>query len=574
MKKMNNQYSQSVINQNQNVKKIKKIICTKRFNNENPVKLIKQSITNLNSIYNKSKNINLNISKKLNNNDFEEEFEIIEPNSQKNTIKKSKDIIRINNKDNHSNSSNKNLNSNNTGLTTNADSKSLNLYPNEEINNSISLRENNKMKIIKKPRQNFGLSARELMDIVNKRKKILGIRSNYFNKSKDNFHEKSDDIVQTSLYYDNFNDVSNSISENNFINMSFSQVNTLKLSNIKKNTIKKKLVINHSKDIANFIFDEEEKEKKKEQNNFENINKLYNGNLKFEIENNNVNNILKDNKNIKINNYIYNNEELKNEETLFHIQKNSQEINLNDFKIETNNNYDDTFFDKNSIEKSSILNGSISSQVKLSISSSSSNKEEEVIQFEDNNEIQFKNQNKIKEINEISLFNLKKKEIKKDETMTKEKINFFEETLNKIPKKVNNDKINENLLKLLPPSPNIMKKKNLVKFNSKNTFNSENKKEKHVRNMKSFDIDQERKSDFQPSDYCILKTSSLEKKSNRSGSKNSRNKKLRQVGKYTDFYKNRIIGNCVIDKKKKNSFNIEMNNKKKKNVIMKIKNKK
>ena len=571
---MNNQYSQSVINQNQNVKKIKKIICTKRFNNENPVKLIKQSITNLNSIYNKSKNINLNISKKLNNNDFEEEFEIIEPNSQKNTIKKSKDIIRINNKDNHSNSSNKNLNSNNTGLTTNADSKSLNLYPNEEINNSISLRENNKMKIIKKPRQNFGLSARELMDIVNKRKKILGIRSNYFNKSKDNFHEKSDDIVQTSLYYDNFNDVSNSISENNFINMSFSQVNTLKLSNIKKNTIKKKLVINHSKDIANFIFDEEEKEKKKEQNNFENINKLYNGNLKFEIENNNVNNILKDNKNIKINNYIYNNEELKNEETLFHIQKNSQEINLNDFKIETNNNYNDTFFDKNSIEKSSILNGSISSQVKLSISSSSSNKEEEVIQFEDNNEIQFKNQNKIKEINEISLFNLKKKEIKKDETMTKEKINFFEETLNKIPKKVNNDKINENLLKLLPPSPNIMKKKNLVKFNSKNTFNSENKKEKHVRNMKSFDIDQERKSDFQPSDYCILKTSSLEKKSNRSGSKNSRNKKLRQVGKYTDFYKNRIIGNCVIDKKKKNSFNIEMNNKKKKNVILKIKNKK
>ena len=71
--------------------------------------------------------------------------------------------------------------------------------------------------------------------------------------------------------------------------------------------------------------------------------------------------------------------------------------------------------------------------------------------------------------------------------MTKEKINFFEETLNKIPKKVNNDKINENLLKLLPPSPNIIKKKNLVKFNSKNIFNSGNKKEKHVRNMKSFE---------------------------------------------------------------------------------------
>ena len=571
---MNNQYSQSSNNQLQNVKKIKKIISTKRFNNENPVKLIKQSITNLNSISNKSKNINLNISKKSNN-DFEEEFEIIEPNSQKNSIKKSKDIIRINNKDNNSNSSNKNLNSNNTGLTTNADSKSLNLYQNEEINNSISLRENNKMKIMKKPRNNYGLSARELMEIVNKRKKILGIKSNYFNESNDNFHEKSDDIVQTSLYYDNyFNDISNSIGENNFINMSFSQVNTLKLSNIKKNTIKKKLVINNSKDVVNFIFDDEEKEKRKEQNKFENINKIYNGNFKNENENKNINNIFKDNKNIKINNNIYNNEEIKNEETLFHIQKNSEEVNLNDFKIETNNNDDDTFLEKNSIEKSSILNCSISSQVKLSVSSSSSNKEEEVIQFEDNNQIQFKNQNKIKEINEISLFNLKKKEIKKDETMTKEKINFFEETLNKIPKKVNNDKINENLLKLLPPSPNIMKKKNLVKFNSKNTFNSENKKEKHVRNMKSFDIDQERKSDFQPSDYCILKTSSLEKKSDRSGSKNSRNKKLRQVGKYTDFYKNRIIGNCVVDKKKKNSFNIEMNNKKKKNVIIKIKNKK
>ena len=88
---------------------------------------------------------------------------------------------------------------------------------------------------MKKPRKNFGLSARELMDIVNKRKKILGIRNNYFNKSNDNFHEKNDDIVQTSLYYDNyFHDISNSIGENNFINMSFSQVNTLKLSNIKK----------------------------------------------------------------------------------------------------------------------------------------------------------------------------------------------------------------------------------------------------------------------------------------------------------------------------------------------------
>ena len=572
---MNNQYFQSSINQLQNVKKIKKIISTKRFNHQNPVKLIKPSITNLNSISNKSKNINLNISKKSKN-DLEEEFEIIEPNSPKNSIKKSKDIIRINNKENHSNSSNKILNSNNTGLTTNVDSKSLNLYQNEEINNSISFRENNKMKIMKKPRKNFGLSARELMDIVNKRKKILGIRNNYFNKSNDNFHEKNDDIVQTSLYYDNyFHDISNSIGENNFINMSFSQVNTLKLSNIKKKTIKKKLVINHSKDVVNFIFDDEEKEKKKEENNLENMNKKFNErNLNIENENKNINNFLKDKQNIKLNNNINNNIEIKNEETLFHIQKNSQEVILNDFKIETNNNNEDTFFEKNSIEKSSILNGSISSQVKLSISSSSSNKEEEVIQFEDNNEIQFKNQNKIKEINEISLFNLKKKEIKKDETMTKEKINFFEETLNKIPKKVNNDKINENLLKLLPPSPNIMKKKNLVKFNSKNTFNSENKKEKHVRNMKSFDIDQERKSDFQPSDYCILKTSSLEKKSNRSGSKNSRNKKLRQVGKYTDFYKNRIIGNCVVDKKKKNSFNIEMNNKKKKNVIIKIKKKK
>ena len=156
---MNNQYFQSSINQLQNVKKIKKIISTKRFNHQNPVKLIKPSITNLNSISNKSKNINLNISKKSKN-DLEEEFEIIEPNSPKNSIKKSKDIIRINNKENHSNSSNKILNSNNTGLTTNVDSKSLNLYQNEEINNSISFRENNKMKIMKKPRKNFGLSAK------------------------------------------------------------------------------------------------------------------------------------------------------------------------------------------------------------------------------------------------------------------------------------------------------------------------------------------------------------------------------------------------------------------------------
>ena len=575
MKKMNYQYSLSAISHIQNSKKRKKIVSSNKRNNQNPVKLMKPYLTNFNSISNVFNNSNLNFSKKSKF-DFEEEFEIIEPSLQ-NTIRKSKDIIPINN---HTNSSNRNLNSNNTGFTTNADSKSLNLHHNynDEIYCSISLNENNKMKIIKKPIKNYGLSARELMDIVNKRKKILGLRSNYSNHSNDNYHEKSDIVVQNSLYYDNFfNDPSNSIGDNNFINMSFSQINTLKLSNIKKNTIKKKLVTNPSKDIVNFIFDDIEDEKEKNNINKETIN--------LNINDSNI--IRNDNKNNNENNYQkvipdklinQNNDkdinETKVEESLFNIEKNPNEEteinNLNDFKIESNT--ENTILDNDSPEKSSMLNNSLSSQTKLSISSS--NKEEEVIQIDNNiqnnNE---ENHNETKDIIDISsnVFNINKKEMKKEETITKQKINFFEETLNKIPKKENKDKINENLLKLLPPSPNIMGNRNLIKFAKKKKFN-ENNKEKHVRSLKSFDVNKERKIDFQPSDYCILKTSSLEKKSNRSYSKNSRNKKVRQVGKYTDFYKKKI--NEIVDEKKiKIGINFIKNNNKKKHFILKVKNK-
>ena len=575
MKKMNYQYSLSAISHIQNSKKRKKIVSSNKRNNQNPVKLMKPYLTNFNSISNVFNNSNLNFSKKSKF-DFEEEFEIIEPSLQ-NTIRKSKDIIPINN---HTNSSNRNLNSNNTGFTTNADSKSLNLHHNynDEIYCSISLNENNKMKIIKKPIKNYGLSARELMDIVNKRKKILGLRSNYSNHSNDNYHEKSDIVVQNSLYYDNFfNDPSNSIGDNNFINMSFSQINTLKLSNIKKNTIKKKLVTNPSKDIVNFIFDDIEDEKEKNNINKETIN--------LNINDSNI--IRNDNKNNNENNYQkvipdklinHNNDkdinETKVEESLFNIEKNPNEEteinNLNDFKIESNT--ENTILDNDSPEKSSMLNNSLSSQTKLSISSS--NKEEEVIQIDNNiqnnNE---ENHNETKDIIDISsnVFNINKKEMKKEETITKQKINFFEETLNKIPKKENKDKINENLLKLLPPSPNIMGNRNLIKFAKKKKFN-ENNKEKHVRSLKSFDVNKERKIDFQPSDYCILKTSSLEKKSNRSYSKNSRNKKVRQVGKYTDFYKKKI--NEIVDEKKiKIGINFIKNNNKKKHFILKVKNK-
>ena len=575
MKKMNYQYSLSAISHIQNSKKRKKIVSSNKRNNQNPVKLMKPYLTNFNSISNVFNNSNLNFSKKSKF-DFEEEFEIIEPSLQ-NTIRKSKDIIPINN---HTNSSNRNLNSNNTGFTTNADSKSLNLHHNynDEIYCSISLNENNKMKIIKKPIKNYGLSARELMDIVNKRKKILGLRSNYSNHSNDNYHEKSDIVVQNSLYYDNFfNDPSNSIGDNNFINMSFSQINTLKLSNIKKNTIKKKLVTNPSKDIVNFIFDDIEDEKEKNNINKETIN--------LNINDSNI--IRNDNKNNNENNYQkvipdklinHNNDkdinETKVEESLFNIEKNPNEEteinNLNDFKIESNT--ENTILDNDSPEKSSMLNNSLSSQTKLSISSS--NKEEEVIQIDNNiqnnNE---ENHNETKDIIDISsnVFNINKKEMKKEETITKQKMNFFEETLNKIPKKENKDKINENLLKLLPPSPNIMGNRNLIKFVKKKKFN-ENNKEKHVRSLKSFDVNKERKIDFQPSDYCILKTSSLEKKSNRSYSKNSRNKKVRQVGKYTDFYKKKI--NEIVDEKKiKIGINFIKNNNKKKHFILKVKNK-
>ena len=553
MKKMNSQYSFSK-NNLQNSKKRKKIINCKKSNNENPVKLIRPYLLNLNSISNNLNNSNINFSKKSKF-EKEENFEIIKSNIEKNKIKKLKKINQIINNDNPINSSNKNLNSNNTGFTTNADSKSLNLNYNEEIYYSISFNENNK--IITKPIKNHGLSARELMNIVNRRKKILGLRTDYSNNSNDNYNDKSNDIVQTSLYYDNnFNDYSNSFTDNNFINLSFSQVNTLKLSNIKKNNIKKKLIINPSKDIVNFIFDEDEKEKNDKNKETIKLNIINNQTIKNKNENKEIlednyqefpifENIIIENNNTNKNNKNIN--ETKIEESLFNIEKNPNEeieINISEFKIESNK--ENKLLNNYSQEKSSMLKNSFSSIIKLSISSSSSsNKEEDVIQI---------NNKKVNEINndiDISsnLFNLNKKENRKEETITKQKMNFFEETLNKISKKENKDKINENLLKLLPPSPNIIGNKNLIKFAKKKNF-KENNKEKNVKRLKSFDI---KKEDFQTNDYCILKTSSLEKKNNRSYSKNSRNKKFRQVSKYTDFYKKKI-NEIVLEKKIQSNF--------------------
>ena len=546
MKKMNSQYSFIQYNL-QNSKKRKKIITCKKGNNENPVKLIRPYLLNLNSISNNLNNSNINFSKKSKF-ENEENFEIIESNIEKNKIKKLKKINQIIKNDNHINSSNKNLNSNNTGFTTNADSKSLNLNYNEEIYYSISFNENNK--IITKPIKNHGLSARELMNIVNRRKKILGLRTDYSNNSKDNFNDKSNDIVQTSLFYDNnFNDYSNSFTDNNFINLSFSQVNTLKLSNIKK-----KLIINPSKDIVNFIFDEDEKEKNDKNKETIKLNIINNQTINNKNENKEIlednyqefpifDNIIIENNNTNKNNNNIN--ETKIEESLFNIEKNPNEeieIIINEFKIESNKenkllNY--------SPEKSSKLNNSFSSNIKSLISSSSSNKEEEVIQI---------NNKKVNEANN--------KENKKEETITKQKMNFFEETLNKIPKKENKDKINENLLKLLPLSPNIMGNRNLIKFVKKKNF-QENNKEKNVKRLKSFDI---KKEDFQTSDYCILQTSPLEKKNNRSHSKNSKNKKFRQVSKYTDFYKKKI-NEIVLEKKIQSNF--QYNDKKKHFMIKK-----
>jgi hypothetical protein len=560
MKKMNNHYSLSTVNQVQNSKKRKKIITNKEINSQNPVKLIKPTITNINSINNNFTNSNLNFLKNKNN--YDEEFEIIEPSLQ-NTIKKSKEKIPI---INNTHSSNRNLNSINTGFTSTTDSKSLNIYQNLN-DGSLSIKEN-KMKIIKKPKKIYGLSARELLDIVDRRKKILGLRTNYSKNSINDFKDKSGDM-QTSLFYGHnyFNDISNSIDDNNFINMSFSQINTLKLSNIKNKNIKRKLPNNPSKDIVNFIFDEDEKEKNDKNKETIKLNIINNQTINNENENKEIlednyqefpifENIIIENNNSNKNNKNIN--ETKIEESLFNIEKNPNEeieISINEFKIESNK--ENKLLNNYSPEKSSMLNNSFSSHIKSLISSSSSNKEEEVIQI---------NNKKVNEVNNnisSNLFNLNKKENKKEETITRQKINFFEETLNKIPKKENKDKINENLLKLLPLSPNIGNR-NLIKFVKKKNF-KENNKEKNAKRLKSFDI---KKEDFQTNDYCILKTSSLEKKNNRSHSKNSRNKQFRQVSKYTDFYKKKI-NEIVLEKKIQSNFQY---NDKKKHFMIKNQN--
>ncbi len=554
MNKMNNQYSLSTVNQVQNSKKRKKILTNKEINKQNPVKLIKPTITNINSINNNFTNSNLNFLKNKNN--YDEEFEIIEPSLQ-NTLKKSKETIQISN---NIHLSNRNLNSLITGFTSTADSKSLNVYQN--VNDGSLYVKDNKKTIIKKPKKIYGLSARELLDIVDRRKKILGLRTNYSNNSMNDYKDKSGEI-KTSLFYDHnyFNDVSNSIDDNNFINMSFSQINTLKLSNIKNKSIKRKCPIKYSKDIVNCIFDDEN-EKDIYIENINNNNIIENNNF---IENNSFEVEKKDEKINNINSKI--------EESIFNIEKNSddeEELKFNEFKIESNN---ETSFDKNSKDKSVILNKSISSPVKLSFSSSSSSlNKEEVTQFDEF--IQTKVQNETKDIIDINfiLFKNNKKDIKKEDTNTKQKINFFEETRKKISKKICKEQNNDNLLKLLPPSPNFSGNKNIIKFIKNKYCNEINKEDKYVRQMKSFDINKDRNIDFKPSDYCILKTSSLEKKSNRSYSKRSRNKKIRQVGNYSDYYKNKI--NEIFDIKRLNKRKKIITNNNKKHIILKVNSKK
>ena len=554
MNKMNNQYSLSTVNQVQNSKKRKKILTNKEINIQNPVKLIKPTITNINSINNNFTNSNLNFLKNKNN--YDEEFEIIEPSLQ-NTLKKSKETIQISN---NIHLSNRNLNSLITGFTSTADSKSLNIYQN--VNDGSLYVKDNKKTIIKKPNKIYGLSARELLDIVERRKKILGLRTNYSNNSMNDYKDKSGEI-KTSLFYGHnyFNDVSNSIDDNNFINMSFSQINTLKLSNIKNKSIKRKCPINPSKDIVNCIFDDEN-EKDIYIENINNNNIIENNNF---IENNSFEVEKKDEKINNINSKI--------EESIFNIEKNSddeEELKINEFKIESNN---ETSFDKNSKDKSVILNISISSPVKLSFSSSSSSlNKEEVTQFDEFIQTKVQNETKDNIDKNFSLFKNNKKEIIKEDTITKQKNNFCEETLNKISKKICKEQNNDNLLKLLPPSPNFSGNKNIIKFIKNKYCNEKNKEDKYVRQMKSFDINKDRNIDFKQSDYCILKTSSLEKKSNRSYSKRSRNKKIRQVGNYSDYYKNKI--NEIFDIKRLNKRKKIITNNNKKHIILKVNSKK
>ena len=531
---------------------------------QNPIKLIEKNINTFNKINNFNNKIKSSIKFQYLTNSQGKNIE------NRNNIKSSEKEKPINySKKNYKKFLNKNLSPNQTGVLTNADSKSLNsrtIFSEDNKYNILSLSDK-QINENKNQREITGLAYQDLVNIINRRKIMLENKNN-------NINEKND-IVKTSFNIENKE-------ENN---------------------------------LDNFPLD-----KKKENDLFlsiSSINSNLKGNQKLnnqnKINNNLINSYEFDIVNIDNEKSIIKNEESINTETDFNIENNTElkeltELNnKDDFKIEMNPENNSLFQDKTSLLESM-------TNINLQQSLISITQKNEITQIEEFDQEKYKQQNETKEINFSTLLNItpnnnnniiipKSKIFNSEKEFLKDKINYFDDTIDKYPKKKIKDKVNEkyinnnskrSLFENLPQEPLILGKieilnnnnryqnfqlrdKNLKIFNEmKNNLNSpkneklkipfpqksyeynnniniNNKKsnnKKYNVNIQRNNIISQRKNKFFDQ-YKTQETESKKKLIYSDGNKkfckscsknnlNSNKKKIRKIEKYSDYYKKKV----------------------------------
>ena len=531
---------------------------------QNPIKLIEKNINTFNKINNFNNKIKSSIKFHYLTNSQGKNIE------NRNNIKSSEKEKPINySKKNYKKFLNKNLSPNQTGVLTNADSKSLNsrtIFSEDNKYNILSLSDK-QINENKNQREITGLAYQDLVNIINRRKIMLENKNN-------NINEKND-IVKTSFNIENKE-------ENNLDNFPLDKKKEndlfLSISSINSNLIGNQKINNQNKKNNNLI------------NSYE-----------FDIVNiDNEKSIIK-------------NEESINTETDFNIENNTElkeltELNnKNDFKIEMNPENNSLFQDKTSLLESM-------TNINLQQSLISITQKNEITQIEEFDQEKYKQQNETKEINFSTLLNItpnnnnniiipKSKIFNSEKEFLKDKINYFDDTIDKYPKKKIKDKVNEkyinnnskrSLFENLPQEPLILGKieivnnnnryqnfqlrdKNLKIFNEmKNNLNSpkneklkipfpqksyeynnniniNNKKsnnKKYNVNIQRNNIISQRKNKFFDQ-YKTQETESKKKLIYSDGNKkfckscsknnlNSNKKKIRKIEKYSDYYKKKV----------------------------------
>ena len=476
-----------------------------------PIKLMEPNLNNFNLIYNMNKSIMSNNSRfhqfEMKENDDSYIMSSRNFNESNNKDKYKKEFKKIFNR----NLTNLNSNNTNYFTSDDSKSFNIHsnfIEDNNSINISIFEKKKDKQRI-KSTRNINGLNYQDLVNIINKRKsiveKIKTDNKKVINQLNQNVIEKNDDGVQTSIIYNYeeeevpqvypFKNLQRNKSENNAISSNnqnyeeniFSNLRSMNISlNNKNNTFsnrKKEKDLNVIYNIKNMnVIDNNNNIKDKmNKNKINNKNNLINS-LEFDLVNFENDSKINFNKEPDIN-LQRNNEEKKNEnnnninDTDFNIEnnidmqkeiiiqnQNPSFISINtkeDFKIETNLN---SFKNIEDQEKSSIMESMINQQSKSLISSTQKN---EITELEEYDQDKYKIQNETKEIN-LSLYNFNKekeenennednnnniiknenKNIKEDKNIEEKKINYFEETIEKFPKKEIKDKVNDNLLNL------------------------------------------------------------------------------------------------------------------------------